>query len=203
MKLITHTIDGNKRKLREFIENVDIVFELADPSKHDLLKFLKAKVTRNARSNLMIRDLTHSWELVRATLEENCATRCALDYYACKLSCARQGKNAYSFMGNKIDELKKHLREDARCVFKPEEILGAKGMTNHQRKACFTQELYRERKLSFGVEENRSSCLRKMSHWKKVLSLQPMSTREGVTSVISWAIRSIDAQIPIDSRSPM
>lgn len=40
MKLIAHPFDGDKRKLREFIENVDVVFELVDPSKHDiLLKF--------------------------------------------------------------------------------------------------------------------------------------------------------------------
>jgi hypothetical protein len=48
MKLITHPFDGDKRKLREFIENVD-VFELVDPSKHDvLLKFVKAKITGDA-----------------------------------------------------------------------------------------------------------------------------------------------------------
>jgi len=44
MKLIAQPFDGDKRKLREFIENVDVVFELVDPSKHDvLLKFVKAK----------------------------------------------------------------------------------------------------------------------------------------------------------------
>jgi hypothetical protein len=31
MKLITHHFDGDKRRLREFIENVDVVFELVDP----------------------------------------------------------------------------------------------------------------------------------------------------------------------------
>ena len=31
MKLIAHPFDGDKRKLREFIENVDVVFELVDP----------------------------------------------------------------------------------------------------------------------------------------------------------------------------
>ena len=30
MKLTAHTFDGDKRKLREFIENVDVVFELVD-----------------------------------------------------------------------------------------------------------------------------------------------------------------------------
>jgi len=44
IKLIAHPCDGDKRKVREFIENVDIVFELEDPSKHDaVLKFVKAK----------------------------------------------------------------------------------------------------------------------------------------------------------------
>jgi Tat protein secretion system quality control protein TatD with DNase activity len=32
MKLIVHCFDGDKRKLREFIENVDVVFELVDPA---------------------------------------------------------------------------------------------------------------------------------------------------------------------------
>lgn len=94
MKLITHPFDGDKRKLREFIENVDVVFELMDPAKHDvLLKFVKAKITGDARSKLLVRDLTHSWELVKAILEENYATRRTLDYYACKMFSARQGKN--------------------------------------------------------------------------------------------------------------
>jgi hypothetical protein len=44
MKLIAHPFDSDKRKVREFIENVDILFELENPSKHDvLLKFVKAK----------------------------------------------------------------------------------------------------------------------------------------------------------------
>jgi hypothetical protein len=60
MKLIAHPFDGDKRKLREFIENVD-VFELVDPSKHDVLKFVKAKIIGDARSQLMVRDLTYSW----------------------------------------------------------------------------------------------------------------------------------------------
>ena len=41
----------------------------------------------------MVRDLTHIWELVKAILEENYATRRTLDYYACKMFSARQGKN--------------------------------------------------------------------------------------------------------------
>jgi hypothetical protein len=57
MKLITHPVDGDKMKLREFIENV--VFELVQPSKRDvLLKFVKAKITGDARSKLMVRPYT-------------------------------------------------------------------------------------------------------------------------------------------------
>jgi hypothetical protein len=94
LKLITHPFVGDKRKLREFTENVDVVFELVDPGKHEvLLKFVKAKITGDARSKLMVRDLTDSWELVKAILEENYATRRTLDYYACKMFSVRQGKN--------------------------------------------------------------------------------------------------------------
>ena len=32
MKLIAHPFDSDKRKLREFIENVDVVFQLVDPA---------------------------------------------------------------------------------------------------------------------------------------------------------------------------
>jgi hypothetical protein len=147
MKLISHPFDGDKRRLRKFIENVDVVFELVDPSKHDiLLKFMKSKITGDARSKLMVRDLTHSWELVKAILEENYATRRTLDYYACKVFSARQGKSeSIASWGNQIDGLQTDLREAARLVCKPEEILGAIGLINHLSKACFIQGLCNER----------------------------------------------------------
>jgi hypothetical protein len=44
MKLIAYLFDGGKRKLRGFIENVDVVFELVDPSKYEvLLKFVNLR----------------------------------------------------------------------------------------------------------------------------------------------------------------
>jgi hypothetical protein len=92
MKLIAHPFDGDKRTLRELIENAHVVFELVDQSKHDVLKFVKTKITGDARSKLMVRDLTHGWELVKTIFEENYATRHTLDYYACKMFNARQGK---------------------------------------------------------------------------------------------------------------
>jgi len=93
----------------------------------------------------MVRDLTHSWELVKAILEENYMTRHTLDYYACKMFSVRQGKNeSIASWGNKIDELQTDLREAARWVCKPEEILGAIDLINHLRKACFIQGLSNE-----------------------------------------------------------
>jgi len=141
MKLISHPFEGDKRKLREFIENFDVFFELVEPSKHDvLLKFVKAKITGEVRSKLMVRDLTRSWELVRAILEENYATRFTLDYYACKMFSARQSKNeSIASWGHKIDEIQTDLREAIRRVCKPDKILGAIGPINHLGKACFKQ----------------------------------------------------------------
>jgi hypothetical protein len=84
MKLITHPFDRNKKTLREFIENVDVAFELVHPSKHNiLLKFVKTKITGDARSKLIVRVLTHTWALFKGILEENYAVRRTLDYYAC------------------------------------------------------------------------------------------------------------------------
>jgi hypothetical protein len=94
----------------------------------------------------MVRDLTHSWGLVKAILEENYSTRRRLDYYACKMFNARQGKGeGIASWGNKIDELQTDLREAARRVCKPEEILGATGLINHLGKACFIRGLHNER----------------------------------------------------------
>ena len=76
MMLIAHPFNGNKRKLRELIENVDVAFELVHPSKYEiLLKFVKTKITGDASSKLIVRDLTLTWELVTGILEENYAIR--------------------------------------------------------------------------------------------------------------------------------
>jgi len=47
-------------------------------------------------------------------------------------------------MGNKIDELQADLREAARRVCRPEEILGAISLINYLGKACFIQGLSNE-----------------------------------------------------------
>jgi hypothetical protein len=59
MKLINQPFNGDKRKLKEFIDNVSTAFELVRPEQHDLLlKSVKTKITGEARSKLLVRDLT-------------------------------------------------------------------------------------------------------------------------------------------------
>jgi hypothetical protein len=47
--------------------------------------------------------------------------------------------------GRRIDEMQTELREAAKRVCKPEELLGAIGLINHLGKACFIQGLHNER----------------------------------------------------------
>lgn len=74
--LITHPFDGDVKKLREFTENVNVVFEFVHSSKHEvLLKSVKTKITGDDRSKLIVRYLTYTWYLVKGILEENYAIR--------------------------------------------------------------------------------------------------------------------------------
>jgi hypothetical protein len=146
LKLITHPFDGNTKKLREFIENVDVAFELVHPSKHEiLLKFVKTKITGDATSKLIVRDLTHTWGLVSGILEENYAIRRTLDYYSCKMFRARQERNdGVASWANRIDELQTYLREAARRVSSRRDKGGSR-LINHLSKVCFIQGLHNER----------------------------------------------------------
>jgi len=117
------------------------------PSKHDVfLKFVKTKITGDARSKLMVRDLTHTWALVKSILEEKYAIRCTLDFYACNMFSARQDiYESVASRGRRIDEMQTEIREAARRICRPEEILGAVGLIFHLGKACFVQWLNSER----------------------------------------------------------
>jgi len=135
------------KKLREFNENVDVEFELVHSSKHEiLLKFVNTKITGDARSKLIARDLTHTWELVRGILEENYATQRTLDCYAFKMFSFRQEKGeSVALWASRIDEMQTDFRKAARRVCKEEEIKWAVGLINHLDKACFIQGLHNER----------------------------------------------------------
>ena len=92
----------------------------------------------------MVRDSTHTWALVNGILEENYAIRRTLGFYACKMFSARQEKNeSIASWGSRIDEMHTELREAARRICRPEEILGAVGLICHLGKACFVQGLNR------------------------------------------------------------
>jgi hypothetical protein len=53
---------GNK----EFIDNVSTVFELVRLEQHSLLlKFVKTKITGDARCKLLVRDLSSTWQEVK------------------------------------------------------------------------------------------------------------------------------------------
>jgi hypothetical protein len=147
MKLVTHPLDGDKRKLRKFMENVNVLFELVNPRQQDvLLKFMKAKITGDARLKFLVRHLSHTWGLVKAILNENYATRRTLDFYACRMFSARHSASeSIANWGSKIDSLQTDLREAARRVCKPEEIVLAIGLINHLGKACIIQGLHKER----------------------------------------------------------
>jgi hypothetical protein len=60
---------------------------------------VKTKITGNARLKLMVKDLTHTWALVKDILEENYAVRRTLDFYACRMFSTRQEKYECRFLG--------------------------------------------------------------------------------------------------------
>jgi len=95
-----------------------VAFELVHPNKHNiLLKFVNTKIAGNATSKLIVRDLTHTWALVKGILEENYAVRRTLDFYARGMFSARQEKGeSVASWGSRIDEMQTELREAARRV---------------------------------------------------------------------------------------
>jgi hypothetical protein len=58
LKLINQSFDGEKMKLEDCIDNVSTAFALVRPEQHDLLlKFVKTKITGQAKSKVFVRDL--------------------------------------------------------------------------------------------------------------------------------------------------
>jgi hypothetical protein len=125
MKLINQPFDGDKRKLKEFIDNVSTAFELVHPEQHDLLlKCVKTKITGETRSKLLVRDLTTTWRDVKQILEQN--------YDVTSWS-------------SRIVAMQLQLREAAYRICAEEELVRAMGLINHFAKACFVQGLSNER----------------------------------------------------------
>jgi hypothetical protein len=132
---------GTKKKLREFIDNGTTAFELVRPEQYDLLlKFVKTKITGDARSKLLVRDLTSTWREVKQILEENYDIK--RTHWACRMFNSRQGpsENIASW-SSRIDTMQSQLRETAYRIRSEEETVGAMGLISHLAKACFVQGL--------------------------------------------------------------
>jgi len=80
IQLIPKPFDGNPIELREFIQNKESTYEVADPLDYELLfKFVCAKIAGEAKTKLLAR--THYCVL------------CTLDYHAHKAFTSKQGQN--------------------------------------------------------------------------------------------------------------
>jgi hypothetical protein len=110
------------------------------------LKFVKTKIIGEARSTLLVRDLTSTWRDVKPILEENYDIKRMLDYYACHMFSSRQGPNENVVScSSRRDTMQSQLREAAHRICVDEELIGAMGLINHLAKACFVQGLSSER----------------------------------------------------------
>lgn len=147
LKLISQPFDGNKSKLKEFIDNADTAFELVNPTQHNvLLKFVKSKIVSDAKAKLLVRERTNSWEEVKEILEENYSVRRTIDFYACKLFNARQGNSeSVASWGSRVDTHVTDLKEAAMRVCTHPQEQGAIALIQHLARACFTQGLNNER----------------------------------------------------------
>jgi hypothetical protein len=76
----------------------------------------------------MMRDLTQSRVIVKATIEKNYAVRYILDCYMCKLFNAEHSESgSVASWGHRIDGSQTYLGEAASRIRKPKEILGSTG----------------------------------------------------------------------------
>jgi len=132
MKLINQPFAEDKQKLKEFVDNVSTAFKLVNPNEHDLLlKFVQTKITGEARSKLLVRDLTSTWRDVEQILEENYGVRRTLGYYACRMFGSRQGADeSIASWSTRIDAMQSELREAAYSICEDEEVIGAMRLIN-------------------------------------------------------------------------
>ena len=147
LKLITVPFSGKRESLDEFIANVDSAFELVNPAKHGiLLKFVKARITAEARSRLLVRNVTSTWEDVKQILIENYSVRRTTDFYACQLFQARQSKTeSIANWASRIDKLQSQLREVVARVLDDTKVPGALALVELLAKASFIQGLSNDR----------------------------------------------------------
>ncbi|KAJ8886559.1 hypothetical protein PR048_012771 [Dryococelus australis] len=146
VKLIAQLFEGSKWKLREFLDNIDADFDLEHPDKHSvLLKFVKSKIVKDAKSKILARERTEAWEDVIEIVEENYATRRMINYYACRLFNARQRTSeGVANWGSQVDTLVTNSMEAALWVCMQQHAEGTLALVQHLAQTCFAQGLYND-----------------------------------------------------------
>jgi hypothetical protein len=89
VQLIPKKCNGNPLELREFIQNVESAYGVVDPLDYSLLlKFVQAKIGGKAETKLLARTHLHTWEQIRAVLQDS--VRRTLDHYAHRAFTSKQ-----------------------------------------------------------------------------------------------------------------
>jgi hypothetical protein len=116
VKLIPKSFDGNPKCLREFFEGVEAATQVVHPIKHPLLlKFIELEITGEAKDRLLARSERHTWNQIKAILEENYAVKRTLEYYASSLFTAKQGNSeTVAQLGSRIDNMGLELIREAK-----------------------------------------------------------------------------------------
>jgi hypothetical protein len=152
LHLIPKSFNGNPLELREFLQNVEAAYEVVEPADYSLLlKFVCAKIAGEAKTKLLSRTHLHSWEQVKAVLEENYSVRRTLDYYAHRAFTSKQNPvETVSQWGAKMDTVCGDLQRAARrhmedLAWTNEKREGGGDIIDLFVRACFIQGLHDDR----------------------------------------------------------
>ncbi|KAJ8872873.1 hypothetical protein PR048_026489 [Dryococelus australis] len=117
---------GDKSKLKAFIDNAEAVIELTDPLNDNLLlKFVKAKISQEAKTKLLARTAIDSMEGVQEFKRMFGALQVKDDNVA--------------EWGSRIDTMMSDLKDAAAWILTRKEIRSAQALIDHLAKVCFEQ----------------------------------------------------------------
>jgi hypothetical protein len=87
---------------------------------------VKTKITGEARSKLLVRDISSTFQEVKQVLEENYYVKRTLDYYACRMFISTQGKHeSIASWSSRIDTMQLEIGESAFRICREDEFIGA------------------------------------------------------------------------------
>lgn len=114
--MIPKSLNWITLELREFIQNIEATNEVVNSSDYSLLlKFVCAKIGREAKTKLLSHTHLCTWEQVKSVLEENYSIRRTLDYYAHRAFTNKQDQTEIiSHWGARIDRVCGDLQSAAR-----------------------------------------------------------------------------------------